>query len=253
MRAHPKPLSIVVDPATARPSTSARPTTSGCSGRRARCGWRRWCCSSAATTSRRRAGADRAHRGDGRRAARRPRPCPASTGRSTGWPGCSPPVTAPTGCCYRDIEDCVDLLTELAHVRRPPRDRRRHVERRYDGLDLLRLRDPGARRPRDPTTVVRRTSFRDAVLSDGEVLVMRDWTADHPPRAGRRSCGSPPTCRSRSPTSSSPPRTSWAPPRRRAPRRRHRAPAHRRTRSCTSCDACRNAGPAPHPASSVPP
>ena len=26
------------------------------------------------------------------------------------------------------------------------------------------------------TTVVRRTSFRDAVLSDGEVLVMRDWT-----------------------------------------------------------------------------
>ena len=24
---------------------------------------------------------------------------------------------------YRDIEDCVDLLTELAHVPRPPRDR----------------------------------------------------------------------------------------------------------------------------------
>lgn len=75
---------------------------------------------------------------------------------------------------YSHIEDCLDIVTELAHVGQG------HAVGDvtwswFDGLDHLAFPTPV---PDDlgPSTVVRRTSFRDAVSSDGDVLVMRDWT-----------------------------------------------------------------------------
>ncbi len=74
---------------------------------------------------------------------------------------------------YRNIEDCVGLVTELAHVGRS------HAIGDvtwtwFDGHGHLGTETPV---PDDlgPSTVVARTAFGDAVLSDGVVLLLRDW------------------------------------------------------------------------------
>lgn len=74
---------------------------------------------------------------------------------------------------YRDIEDCVGLVTELGHVGRG------HAIGDvtwtwFDGQDQLGVETPV---PDDlgPSTVVCRTSFGDAVASDGVVLLLRGW------------------------------------------------------------------------------
>lgn len=74
---------------------------------------------------------------------------------------------------YRNIEDCVGLVTELAHVGRS------HAVGDvtwtwFDGHGHLGSETPV---PDDlgPSTVVARTAFGDAVLSDGVVLLLRDW------------------------------------------------------------------------------
>ncbi len=76
---------------------------------------------------------------------------------------------------YRDIDDCVDLVTELSQVRDghaigdvtwtwfDGHDHVEHVGRTTPVPDHV-----------GPSTVVRRTSFGDAVLSDGVLLVLRD-------------------------------------------------------------------------------
>ena len=74
---------------------------------------------------------------------------------------------------YRDIEDCVGLVTDLAHVGRG------HAIGDvtwtwFDGHDHTGPETPV---PDDlgPSTVVARTSFGDAVMSDGIVLLLREW------------------------------------------------------------------------------
>lgn len=81
---------------------------------------------------------------------------------------------------YRDIDDCVALVSDLAHARE--REAVDDVSWTWidglEGLDVLDDDVPTTAVPDDlgPTTLVCRTGFRDAVSSGGAVLVMRDWT-----------------------------------------------------------------------------
>ncbi len=73
---------------------------------------------------------------------------------------------------YRDIDDCVDLVTELAQVR----DGHAIGDVTwtwFDGHDHVGPTTPAPDHV-GPSTVVRRTAFGDAVLSDGVLLVLRD-------------------------------------------------------------------------------
>jgi hypothetical protein len=76
---------------------------------------------------------------------------------------------------YRDIEDCVDLVTDLAHARERVPEADDVTWTWFDGE--AHVGDPTPL-PGDfgPSTLVRRTGFRDAVTSGGVVLVMRGST-----------------------------------------------------------------------------
>ena len=235
VRPYPKPLSIVTDPTV--PTRQARGVTRrpraapGGAGAAA-VGRRR------ARTARRRRragpGADRAGRGDEPGAA-------AVLG-----PAQRRPPARPAGAGARHRARAVPAhLPQHRGLRRPrhrPRPRRARPRHRRRHLDVVRRarprrrRDTGARRPR----AVDRGGphrFGDAVLSDGVVLLLRDWVpitlpglaasvwlaADRPVavsdlRRRRRGRARPP-------------------PRRRGDRRRHRADDDRARGRCTSCDA----------------
>ena len=74
---------------------------------------------------------------------------------------------------YRDIDDCVDLVADLAHARDRADDDVTWTW--FDGLQHAAYPTPV---PEDLglSTRLWRNGFRDALLSDGVLLVMRDWT-----------------------------------------------------------------------------
>lgn len=172
VRPYPKPLSIVVDPGGADGQARAvtrRPRAAPCCAGAAARGGR------GARPERRRrgaeAGADRAGRRDGVRAAADT--CAAEPGPPPRPVGAGARHHGPYRLAYRHIEDCVDLVTELGQVR----DRHAIGDVTwtwFDGQDHAGAPTPV---PDDlgTSTVVCRTSFRDAVASDGAVLLMRDW------------------------------------------------------------------------------
>jgi len=76
---------------------------------------------------------------------------------------------------YRDIDDCVDLVSGLAHA---PDDGPSPDDVTWTWFDGTGHEGEATPVPEDfgPSTKVRRNRFRDAIASDGVVLVMRDWT-----------------------------------------------------------------------------
>ena len=76
---------------------------------------------------------------------------------------------------YRDIDDCVDLVSDLAHARGEGAALDDVTWTWFDGTEHEGEATPV---PEDfgPSTRVRRTGFRDAIASDGVVLVMRERT-----------------------------------------------------------------------------
>ena len=74
---------------------------------------------------------------------------------------------------YRDIDDCVDLVADLAHARQRGAD-----DVAWTWIDGLEDAPYPMSVPEafGPSTTVWRNGFRDALLSNGVLLVMQDWS-----------------------------------------------------------------------------